>query len=55
MEQISSHWTDFHKNYNFNIFKNPENIQVLLKSGKNNEHFTWKRTYSYDNISPNSS
>ena len=30
MEQLSSGWTDFQENWNVSIFKNPENIQVLL-------------------------
>jgi len=33
-EQLSSHWTDIHEIWNFSIFKNPENIKVLLKSDK---------------------
>ena len=35
--------------------KQIEKIQVLLKSDKNNEYFTWKPMYIYDNISLNSS
>ena len=46
----------FSWNLKFQYFqKSAENIQVPLKSDKNNEYFTWKPTYSYDNISLNSS
>jgi len=37
MEQLGSHWTDFHKILYFSIFRKfVEGIQVSLKSDKNN-------------------
>jgi hypothetical protein len=39
MEQLGSHWTDFHEIWYLYIFrKSVEKIQVLLKSDKNNGH-----------------
>ena len=32
------------------FLKNLEEIQVLLKSDKNNRYFTWRRVYIWDNI-----
>jgi len=32
-----------------------QKIQVSFKSDKNNGHFTWRRMYSYGNISLDSS
>jgi hypothetical protein len=44
--QIGSHWTGFHEIWYFNIFrKSAEEINVLLKSDKNNEWFIWRRLY----------
>jgi uncharacterized protein YhjY with autotransporter beta-barrel domain len=41
MEQLDSHWKDFHEISYRRIFRQSvEKIQVLLKSDKNNEHFT---------------
>jgi len=41
MGQLGSHWTDFHKIWYLNIFKNSfTKIKVLLKSDKLNGHFT---------------
>ena len=41
MEQICSHWTDFHEIiYSGILRKSVEKMQVSLKSGKNNGHFT---------------
>ena len=37
------------------FWKSVEKIQVSFKSDKNNEFFTWKHAYVYDNISLNSS
>jgi hypothetical protein len=49
MEQLGSHWTDFHEIWHFNIFrKSVEKIQVSLKSNKNNRYFTWRPTYVFD-------
>jgi hypothetical protein len=42
MEQLGSHWTDFHENWHLNIFrKSIEKIQVSLKSD-NNGYFRWR-------------
>jgi hypothetical protein len=52
MEQLVSHWMDIHEIWYLNIFqKSVEEIQVSLKSDKNNGQFTWTRMYIYDNIS----
>jgi hypothetical protein len=54
VEQLCSHWTDFHEILYFSIFffrKSGEKIHVLLKSDKNNGYFTWRRVCVYDNIS----
>jgi hypothetical protein len=41
MEQLVSHWTDFHEIwYLSNFRKSVEKIRVLLKSDKNNGYFT---------------
>jgi hypothetical protein len=41
MEQLGSHWGDFHEILYLNIFqKSLEKIQVSLKSDKNNGYFT---------------
>jgi hypothetical protein len=41
MEQLGSHWTDFHEILYLRIFrKYVEKIQVSLKSDKNNGYFT---------------
>jgi hypothetical protein len=49
MEQLGSQWTDFHKIWYLRIFrKSVENIQVSLKSYKNNRYFTWRPMYIYD-------
>jgi hypothetical protein len=46
MEQLGSHWTDFHEILNLSIFrKSTEKLQVSLKSVKNNEYFTWRPIY----------
>jgi hypothetical protein len=56
MEQLGSQVTDFHEIWYLRIFrKSIEEIQVSLKYDKNNEYFTWRCTYMYDNISLNSS
>ena len=52
LEQLGSHWTDFHKIWYLNIFwKAIENIQVSLKTDKNNGYFIWKTAHIYHNIS----
>jgi hypothetical protein len=49
MEQLGSHWTDFHEILYLSILrKSTEKIQVSLKCDKNNGHFTWRSMYIYD-------
>jgi hypothetical protein len=51
MEQLRSHWTDFHKIWYLRIFrKSDEEIQISMQSGKNYEYFTWRPVYVYCNI-----
>ena len=41
MEQLGSHWTDFHEIWYLRFFrKSVQKIQVSLKSGKNKGYFT---------------
>jgi hypothetical protein len=40
LEQLDSHWTDFHEILYLSIGKSVEKIQFSLKSNKNNRHFT---------------
>jgi hypothetical protein len=43
MEQLGSHWTDFHEIWYLWIFrKSVEKIQDSLKSDKNKGYFTWR-------------
>jgi hypothetical protein len=52
MEQLGSHWRDFHEIWYLSIIRKfVEKIQISLKSGKNNGYFTWRPMYVYDNIS----
>jgi hypothetical protein len=52
MEQLGSHWTDFHEISYVIIFrKTVEKIHVSLKSEKINGHFTWKPIYIFDHNS----
>jgi hypothetical protein len=40
MEELGSHWTDFHETPHLDIFrKSVEKIQASLKSGKNNGYY----------------
>jgi hypothetical protein len=49
LEQLGSHWTDFHEIWYFSFFrKYVENIQVWLQSDKSNGYFTWRTVYIYD-------
>jgi len=42
MEQLVSHWIDFHEIWYLSIFRKCiEKIQVSLKYDQNNEFFTW--------------
>jgi len=55
MEQLSSHWKDFHEIW-LNIFrKSVEKIQVSLHMDKNNWYFTWQTMYIFYHISLSSS
>ena len=45
LEQLGSHWTDFHEIWYLNIFrKSVEQIPSFIKSDKNNRHVTLRRT-----------
>ena len=49
MEQLDSHWTDFHEILYLSIFrKSVGEIHVSLKYDNNNGYFTWKPTYVDD-------
>jgi hypothetical protein len=51
MEQVASHWTDFHEIWYLNIFrKSVQKIQVSLKSDKDKGYFTWRPIYISDPI-----
>jgi hypothetical protein len=56
MEHLGSHWADF---YELNILaffeKSVKEIEVYLKSVKNNGYFTRRPIYVYDHISLSSS
>jgi hypothetical protein len=48
MEQLSSHWTDFHEIWYFGIFLNSvKKIQDFLKWDKNKGHCTWRPIYIF--------
>ena len=48
MEQLDTHWTDFHVIWYLSIFKtSAEKMQVPLKSDKNKGHFTWSLIYIF--------
>ena len=52
MEQLISHWTDFHEIWYLRINrKSVEKIQVSLKSDENNRYFTWRPIYIFNHIS----
>ena len=54
MEQLGLHYKDIHEIWYMSIcLKSVEKIYVLLKSDKNDDHFTWAHTHVY-NISLNS-
>jgi len=56
VEQLSSHWTNFHEIVYFTFCrKSVRMIQVSLISGKNNRYFAWRPMYLYDDISLNTS
>ena len=46
MEQLGSHWTNFHEIWYFSmVFQYVKKFQVSLKSAKNNRHFTCRPMY----------
>jgi len=48
MEQLGSHWKDFHEILYFSIFrKSVVKIQVSSKYDKNNGYFTWRPIYIF--------
>jgi hypothetical protein len=52
MEQLSSHYTDFHKIWELTIFRySVKKVKVLLKFDKHNRYFAWRCKYIYDYIS----
>jgi hypothetical protein len=56
MTQLGSHWRDFHDIGYMRIFrKSVGKTWLLLKSDKNNGHFTWRHMYIYDSFLLNSS
>jgi hypothetical protein len=56
IEHLGSHWTDFHEIWYLSVFrKSVGNIQILLKSDKNNGYITWRPTYFFYHISVSSS
>jgi hypothetical protein len=49
MDQIGSHWKDFHEIWHLRIFrKSVESIQVKLKSDKNIGYFIGRPMQIYD-------
>ena len=52
MEQLGSHWTDFHKIWYWVFLeKTAEQIQVLLILDKENGYITWRPLDIFDHIS----
>jgi hypothetical protein len=48
MEQLGSHWTDFHEIWYLSIFrKSVKKIRVSLILDKNNGYFTWRPIYDF--------
>ena len=55
MEQLGSHWTDFHENSYLSISrKSVKKIYVSLKSDKNNGYSKWRPICMFDHVSVNS-
>jgi hypothetical protein len=51
MEQLSSHWMDFDETWYLCFFRKfVKEIQVSLKSDKNNEYFKRRRFDIFDDI-----
>ena len=56
MEQLGSHWMEFHEIWYLSIFLNSlKKIQISLKSDKNSVYFMLIPIYIFDHISLNSS
>jgi len=56
MEQLGSHWTDFHDTWYLIIFQQYlVKLQVSSKSDKNDGYFTLRPIYIFDDISLSSS
>jgi hypothetical protein len=55
MEQLGSHWKDFHGIWHFGIFfpKSNDKIPVPLKSDKSIRYFTCSAVYTCNSISRN--
>ena len=52
VEQLGLHWTDFHEILYLSILiKSVLNVEISLKSDKNDGHFTWRPLYIFDHIS----
>ena len=48
MEQLGSHWADFHEIWYLKIFrKSVEKIQLSLKSNNSKGHFAWRPIYIF--------
>jgi hypothetical protein len=52
MEQLGSHWTDFHEIWCLRISRK---FKFLLISDQNKRYFTWRSIYIFDHISLSSS
>jgi len=51
MEQLVSHWKDFHEIWYWSVFRKPVlKIQVLLNSDKNSGYCTCRSIYNFDHI-----
>ena len=56
IEQIDSHWTNFHEIWYLGISrKSMQKFEYSLNSDKNNGYFTWKPMYIFNNILLNTS
>jgi hypothetical protein len=56
VEQLGSHWKDFHEVLYFSIFRKlVQKIKVSSKSDKNSGYFTRRPIYSFDHITLSSS
>jgi hypothetical protein len=55
MEQLVSHWVNFHKILYLSVLqKSIEKIELQLKFGKSNGYFAQRPMYVYDSILPSS-